>query len=305
MIVRVRKSKEKFTVVKNAIINDTRLKESLGLLVWLLSKPDNWEVRMISIQDRFNIGRDKARKWMKELSLAGYARLEKIRDGSGQITGSTWVIYEDGVESLRGTVFQSLGDNTDSLKNRQSDSPTVGKHVDIVNTDGLTSTDVLTNTDLSLSRENENQIQSEIEEAKEIEGAVDVETPNIAELNDLWIEKALSNKSFLAKWERMQPGRVEELATAAAAGFIKKYFSESRNEKAAAMELKRKLEDSVGMRESSYLHSWILREDQFSKPKTKSNEFNNQKPRAKNHDYEGTYQKYMEMADEYFGAAVG
>jgi hypothetical protein len=46
MIVRVQKEKRlRFTIISNMPIEDGRLSsESLGLLTYLLSKPDNWEV---------------------------------------------------------------------------------------------------------------------------------------------------------------------------------------------------------------------------------------------------------------------
>ncbi len=48
-----------FTTIPNSLVNDTRLKWSdLGLLVYLLSKPETWAVRVDALVKERGIGRD-------------------------------------------------------------------------------------------------------------------------------------------------------------------------------------------------------------------------------------------------------
>jgi hypothetical protein len=46
------------------------------LLIYLLSKPDNWKVILGDVQHNGDIGRDKARRLLKELERAGYIKKE-------------------------------------------------------------------------------------------------------------------------------------------------------------------------------------------------------------------------------------
>ena len=52
-----------FTTIGNGAFDDERLKlDELGILTWLLSRPENWEVRRPQLRKRFKIGRDALRR---------------------------------------------------------------------------------------------------------------------------------------------------------------------------------------------------------------------------------------------------
>lgn len=82
--------KSTFYVCPSSVIEDRRLSWSArGLLVYLLSKPDNW---FIQIKDLLNqtasaiggrSGRDKVYKLLNELRAAGYVYQEFVREGGG------------------------------------------------------------------------------------------------------------------------------------------------------------------------------------------------------------------------------
>lgn len=79
------KSSSNFTHLKNEVLQDGKLSvESLGLLVYLLSMPEDWVIRNIQIQSHFKIGRDKRKRIMAELVKAGYLirRMKRNQDGS-------------------------------------------------------------------------------------------------------------------------------------------------------------------------------------------------------------------------------
>ena len=62
MIIR-RKRVRDFTVVGNEVAEDERLSfEALGLLTYLLSRPDNWSVQVKQLCNRGGCGRDKTRR---------------------------------------------------------------------------------------------------------------------------------------------------------------------------------------------------------------------------------------------------
>lgn len=141
MIVRVSKAKTAYTIVDNRPALDERLGSSaVGVMFYLLTKPDNWSVRIDDLRARFrDLGRDAARKVLRELEQAGYAALSPVRDQNGKLIGKEWVIYEapGTVDDHRTTESQAFGcstEVTESLKVRLSG--------DIVNTDGVINTDV-------------------------------------------------------------------------------------------------------------------------------------------------------------------
>ena len=75
MIIR-RKVNRNFTVVPNEPLNDGRLTfEALGLLVYLLSRPDHWQVQLEHLRQRGGLGREKGQALMRELIECGYRKV--------------------------------------------------------------------------------------------------------------------------------------------------------------------------------------------------------------------------------------
>jgi len=82
MIIR-RKHNSAFTVIPNAIATDMRLSIEARWLMWyLLTKPDDWTVRVSDLQKASGVGRDKAYAMVRECILAGYIVREKHTDGT-------------------------------------------------------------------------------------------------------------------------------------------------------------------------------------------------------------------------------
>ena len=80
-----RKHKTNFTVVPNQPINDPELSiGALGLLVYLLSRPDNWQVRIEQLRSRWNVGKDKIYSLVNCLCQAGYVVKQTVRDTETQ-----------------------------------------------------------------------------------------------------------------------------------------------------------------------------------------------------------------------------
>lgn len=90
MIVRSARTAN-FTVINNAIIDDSELDwRDLGLLVFLLSKPDNWEVSVDYLCKQKKLGRDGIYASLNVLTKAGYVSQERL--ASGRVK---WTIYDD------------------------------------------------------------------------------------------------------------------------------------------------------------------------------------------------------------------
>jgi hypothetical protein len=94
-VVRVRRHERDYLVIANATVQDDRLSwEARGLLVYLLSLPADWEIRVSHLQTKGNAGRDALRRMLRELQECGYAsgvgresqgRVEQGRFGQTEI----------------------------------------------------------------------------------------------------------------------------------------------------------------------------------------------------------------------------
>ena len=73
-----------YTALSNEIINDSRLNlRSLGLFLFMWSKPDNWHFTLDNIAKTRNVGRDQIKHAMQQLKRCGYVSYEKQKDGTG------------------------------------------------------------------------------------------------------------------------------------------------------------------------------------------------------------------------------
>lgn len=81
MTVIRRKRADQFAIIPNSASNDERLSfEALGVLVYLLAKPNDWCVSLGDLRRRGGIGRDKAYRILNELMEVGYIlRRERSR----------------------------------------------------------------------------------------------------------------------------------------------------------------------------------------------------------------------------------
>jgi|SRR5215813_14918835 len=105
-----------YTRISSGILNDTRLSPTaLGLLVYALSRPPDWQLYPKQLMKRFHVRARTIRKALKELAVAGYACLTvRWQGGYGKTFGSHWLIREspelpwpEGVK-IRDDVFRHL-----------------------------------------------------------------------------------------------------------------------------------------------------------------------------------------------------
>lgn len=90
MIIR-RKHTANFTTIGNALLNDKRLKaDEVGILVYLLSQPHDWEVRRPALARRWDIGRDGIKRIMLNLICTGWIVARKTRLPNGTF----FTVYE-------------------------------------------------------------------------------------------------------------------------------------------------------------------------------------------------------------------
>jgi hypothetical protein len=96
MIIR-RRHNGKFTVIGNAPMDDDRLSaDALGVLCYLRSRPDNWQVIPEQLCKRFDCGRHKIYRILRFLVETGYIQRHQYRDvANNTFSRTTYVVYDE------------------------------------------------------------------------------------------------------------------------------------------------------------------------------------------------------------------
>lgn len=97
MTVVRRKRSENFAIIPNHVAEDTRLSfEARGVLVYLLAKPHDWDIRITDLRKQ-GLGRDRAYRILDELAQAGY--LERVQEAgpNGRFGATSYTVYDDPV----------------------------------------------------------------------------------------------------------------------------------------------------------------------------------------------------------------
>ena len=127
---------QEFTVLPNPTIRDPHLSlDALGLLVKLISRPPNWEVRPYQLQQECSIGRDKLRRLLAELENTGYLVRIKSRRSDGTWD---WVseVYQEAQTTTNGNSGHGATMDVFSVDGSTvNGSPVAGKHGDIKKTE--------------------------------------------------------------------------------------------------------------------------------------------------------------------------
>ena len=85
---------ENFAVLPNEMINDENLtSDALAVLVYLLSKPNDWQVRPTNLRNRFGWGKDKVYRILANLEQLGYMRRESARN-DGQFAETRYFVMD-------------------------------------------------------------------------------------------------------------------------------------------------------------------------------------------------------------------
>lgn len=82
-----------FMMARDVAQNADLSYEAIGLLAYLLSKPDNWKIIVSDLQ-RPGCGRDKTIRLLKELTDAGHLRREHGQDEKGRFFYGDYVVTE-------------------------------------------------------------------------------------------------------------------------------------------------------------------------------------------------------------------
>ncbi len=86
MIIRTVKDRSHpYVMIHRRLFEDSRLSlEARGLMGYLLTKPDDWQVRVPDLQRTASVGRDQMRRILRELETAGYLVRQRSHGADGR-----------------------------------------------------------------------------------------------------------------------------------------------------------------------------------------------------------------------------
>ena len=115
MIVK-RKHSGSFAVIPNITANDEQLSiDALGMLVFLLGKPNDWQVNIANLRKRFGIGRDRVYAILKELEGAGYMQKSQPKRGSNhRFSAVEYTVFDTPEAAKSENIEEPLPENTDA-----------------------------------------------------------------------------------------------------------------------------------------------------------------------------------------------
>lgn len=136
-----------------------RIWAACGIQGYLLSRPDNWQLRVTDLCRRGNLGRDSIYKLLKELQEHGYISFQRHRNTQGQYRGGTYYVHEAPLTEKPDAVKPSTATpNTASPQTVKQEALTNKKYKLIPTTTYTPSSNSITTTTLtnhSSSRDND------------------------------------------------------------------------------------------------------------------------------------------------------
>ena len=104
-IIRVKKNPNNPFVMmdKRPLENKEMSWKAKGILAYLLSRPDDWQVRRADLLRRATDGDTALRSGLEELKQAGHLKNELVRNDQGEITDHILVVYE--IPHIQGDLY--------------------------------------------------------------------------------------------------------------------------------------------------------------------------------------------------------
>jgi len=112
-IFRIKKHISPYVILDKTCLEDDDLSwKAKGIHAYLVSKPDDWTVRLTQLMASSTDGRDSVRSALKELTDAGYITRRPIQAETGQFQGQEWIVYEAPIHRTTGNPQDGQPDTT-------------------------------------------------------------------------------------------------------------------------------------------------------------------------------------------------
>jgi len=95
-IFRVVKRKDFVVLDKSFLLNQNLSAKAKGILAYLLSLPENWNISVRELSKHFKDGRDSIKSGLRELMREGYVVYKTIRSKYGKFERGVYFVYETG-----------------------------------------------------------------------------------------------------------------------------------------------------------------------------------------------------------------
>lgn len=122
--------KTNYAAIPNATLRDKRLSiESRGVLAYLLTHHDTFEISFEFLQKELGVGRDKLKNIVRELKQSGYLCLVAAHNKKGSFSGQEWFVFAESQDvDFTTQTFDRLTEKPSDVKtvrreNRQTENP--------------------------------------------------------------------------------------------------------------------------------------------------------------------------------------
>ncbi|MDK8646446.1 conserved phage C-terminal domain-containing protein [Staphylococcus condimenti] len=135
---RVIKESGNFVTVHKDFIHDSNLTfKAKGILLYLLSRPDDWKIYETEILNHCSDGKDSVRSGVKELEDTGYIVRKRKRNSKGHLDGYEYLVFE---QSKSGKSYVGKTENGKSKNGLSENGKPATTNNDLTNND-LTNND--------------------------------------------------------------------------------------------------------------------------------------------------------------------
>ena len=126
---RIRKQhKDGFTTIGNELIQNPALSwKARGIIIYLLSMPEDWLFNLEDLSNRAPEGRSALRSGIKELEDLGYVHIVRERQDNGQWDGWIWYVYEEPQPRCENRTSVNSTSEKKTLQRKQSTKKTETK----------------------------------------------------------------------------------------------------------------------------------------------------------------------------------
>ena len=91
----MKKESGNFVTIHKGFITDDRLSaKAKGILLYLLSRPDDWQIYTLEVVKHMNDGQKSINSGINELIKVGYVERSRKRKDNGDFNGYDYVVYE-------------------------------------------------------------------------------------------------------------------------------------------------------------------------------------------------------------------
>ena len=112
-IFRIKKHTSPYVILDKTCLEEDGLSwRAKGIHAYLISKPDDWQVRLSQLIAAGKEGREAVRSAIKELSEAGYLHRVAMRQPDGTLQGQEWSVYESPFDRTTGNPSDGEDDAT-------------------------------------------------------------------------------------------------------------------------------------------------------------------------------------------------